>query len=704
MDTKASETAGTGNPHYQELLKTRALESLASTKTYVWRTTAAAIGLTVLVMVLAALALVSCLNQLTPSLPLSALIAMRAGTAAGFLLATCSLLLHCVGSGGRRRPFSIAAQGLALLLLLFVSTALLHAALGGIGWLDRILAALPPEIDWHAFGALHPVAGLGFLLCGLTLLLLDRRDRKEHYVAEYLAIALIFLSAIPLLGYFYRVTAMTQMVYSTNIPILSALAFLLFGMALLMARPRHRLMSIITRHAPGGQMLRRSVPHMLFLLVVLHWLADWGARQGFYDRSILPPMLTLIDGVLVLFIFWRAGGKVDHEYGARLQSAAELAEATALLIAVSDNTNDPIFVKDRQGRLIFANPATLRRLALSWEQAKYRGSREIFPRREDADRIDIDDIRIMNGGVSETLEQTVQLPNETVTFQTTKAPWFGQQGQVMGVIGIATDISERKRAEDSLRRRELELERTIAQRTALLRELTNHLETIREEEKRAIARELHDNMGASLTALSMHLEGVYKVLPATEQWQNRQEQMRTLLNSLVATTRRIQTELRPNMLDLFGLKAAMAEQLEDFSQRTEIVCKSSLPDEDVAVDHKIEIAVYRMLQEILNNVSKHAQATQVDVILDIDEDRLALTVRDNGVGMSQERFENTTTHGLRGLNERATYLGGKVSFKAGEGKGTTVKIELPLTMLAATPADAQANTSSNTPGSAPSPS
>jgi PAS domain S-box-containing protein len=458
-------------------------------------------------------------------------------------------------------------------------------------------------------------------------------------------------------------------------------------MALLMARPHQRLMAIITRHAPGGQMLRRSLPQMLVLLVALHWLADWGARQGFYDRTSVPPLLTLIDGVLVLFIFWRAAGQVDREYGARLQSAAELAEATALLIAVSDNTNDPIFVKDSQGRLIFANPAYLRQLGLNWQEARHRRSRELFPDQEDAIRIDQDDARIMNGRVSETLEQTAQLPGGLVTtFQTTKAPWFGQQGQVMGVVGIATDISERKRAEDSLRQRELELERTIAQRTALLRELANHMETIREEEKRAIARELHDNMGASLTALSMHLEGVYKILPENEHWQHRRSQMQTLLSSLVATTRRIQTELRPNMLELFGLKAAIVEQLEDFGQRTEIVCNSSLPDEDIAVDRKIEIAVYRMLQEILNNVSKHARATQVDLILDIDEDRLALTVRDNGVGMSQQRFENTTTHGLRGLHERATYLGGQVRFAGGEGKGTTVVIELPMPGQA--PADA----------------
>ncbi|WP_230411175.1 PAS domain-containing protein [Collimonas humicola] len=679
MDNINSEASTSGNPHYQDLLKTRALDSLASTKTYVWRTTAAALAVSVLVLAVSALVLAASLYQITLPFSESQLTAMSANTAAGFLLATVSLTVQCLVVGPRRL-IMLFGQLLALLLLALAGAALLQNFTGGAGWLDTVLDQLtPPAKAWLASG-LHPMVAIGFIFAGSALLLLDFRLGKEQYVAEYLAISLLFLSAIPLLGYLYNVSAMTQMVYATSIPLLSALAFLLFGLALMMSRPRHRLMAIITRHAPGGQMLRRSLPQMLILLVGLHWLADWGTRQGLYDRSSLPPLLTLVDGVLVLFIFWRAGGKVDLEYGARLQSAAELAEATALLIAVSDNTNDPIFVKDRLGRLIFANPACLRRLGLSWEQAKYRRSREILPLAEDADKVDQDDLRIMNGGVSETLAQTMQLPDGIVTFQTTISPWFGQQGQVMGVVGIATDISERKRAEDSLKQRELELERTIAQRTALLRELANHMETIREEEKRAIARELHDNMGASLTALSMHLEGVYKILPQDAHWQSRQGQMQTLLSSLVATTRRIQTELRPNMLELFGLKAAIAEQLEDFGARTEILCKSSLPDEDITIDHRIEIAVYRMLQEILNNVSKHAHASQVEVILDIDEDRLALTVRDNGVGMSQERFENTSTHGLRGLNERATYLGGRVRFSAGKDKGTAVVIELPISV------------------------
>lgn len=678
QNTRNVSEASDDHPHYQDLLKNRALESLASTGIYASRTIASAVMLTLIVTAIAGLALACRFYGVDSKGALQQLATMHPDISLGFLCGGVSLLLQCSPMAGRR-PVKWLAQALAIFMLLVGAAALARLVFGTAGQFDQLLLLLRGATSGEA--RMHPVAAIGLVFSGLSLLALDYRARQQ-YPAEYLASLLIFFSAIPLLGYFYAVDAMTNMRYASAVPLAAALFFFLFGMALLMSRPGNLLMAIITRHAPGGQMLRRSLPQMLLLLVVLNWLADWGSRQGVYERTMVPPLLTLIDGVLLLFIFWRTAGKVDREYGARLQSAAELAEATALLIAVSDNTNDPIFVTDRAGSLIFANPACLRQLGMRWSEAKLRPSRDLFLCQGEAGRIEHDDVGIMEAGVSQTIQQTMQFQPGVMTFQVTKSPWSDSQGRVMGVVGIATDITERKRAEDSLRRRELELERTIAQRTALLRDLTNHMEDVREEEKRAIARELHDNMGAALTALSMHLDGVYKFLPKDAQWEERCVRIQDLLHSLVATTRRIQTELRPNMLDLFGLKAAITEQLDDFAERTAIHCRASLPDEQVSIDRKIEIAVYRMLQEILNNVAKHAQASEVVVVLDIDEDRLALTVRDNGIGIAQERIENIKTHGLRGLKERASFLGGNVVLKSGEAHGqkagTVVVIEVPL--------------------------
>jgi len=440
-------------------------------------------------------------------------------------------------------------------------------------------------------------------------------------------------------------------------------------------------MIVPTSSASGSRMLRRMLPQTLLLLLVLlvlNWLLATGALRGLYPNAMLAPLQTLANGVLLLLIFRRTARMVDREHEARLQTAADLSETKSLLVAVSDNTTDPIFVKNRDGVLVFANPATLQMLGKTREQAMHRPLRELLANLGEPERSEREDSRVMEERISVTVEHSLNLPQGTSTYSITKSPWLGPDGTVLGIVAVSTDISRRKEAEDALRARELRLEETVSRRTATLRHLADHLETVREEEKRAIARELHDDMGASLTSLSMHMEGAYPLLPSDSQWTARKAKIQTLLRSLVTTTRRMQTELRPTMLDLFGIKAAIHELTDDFRQRSNIACEVSLPDEDIAIGHKLEITIYRMLQEILNNVVKHAQASQVDVILDVDEDQVALTVRDNGIGMPPERQDSPSTYGLRGLQERAAFLGGGVSISAGRSGGTVVSVQLPL--------------------------
>jgi PAS domain S-box-containing protein len=437
--------------------------------------------------------------------------------------------------------------------------------------------------------------------------------------------------------------------------------------------------TVLVRNAPGARMLRRALPQMLILVVGMNALLYAGASNGLFSKAVLAPLLTAANSILLILIFWRAARTVNREHQARLQAAADLSEAMSLFIAVSDNTSDPILVKNRDGLLVFANPATLQILGKTRDEAMHRSVKDLFSGVGDAGQSELEDGRVMQERVSVTVEQSLRLPQGLCTYATTKSPWLGPDGSVLGVIAISTDISRRKEAEDTLRARELKLEETVSRRTATLRRLANHLETVREEEKRAIARELHDDMGSSLTSLSMHMEGAYPLLPGDAQWTERKAKIQTLLRSLVTTTRRIQTELRPTMLDLFGIKAAINELTDDFRQRSNLACEVSLPDEDVAIGHKLEITVYRMLQEMLNNVVKHAQASEVEVILDVDEDRVALTVRDNGVGMPSGRSDRPGAYGLRGLQERAAFLGGAVTVSAGRHGGTVVSVQLPLT-------------------------
>lgn len=435
----------------------------------------------------------------------------------------------------------------------------------------------------------------------------------------------------------------------------------------------------------GTRPLRRALLVALVMVAAANWLLDQGALHGLYPASLRLPLITLADCMVLLLLYWQVIRLAGREREERRRIAAGLSETVSMLAAASDNTADPIFIGNRDGLLAFANPASLRMLGKTREQALGQPLGALLAAAGGAGHEPLADMSVLRDKVSKTVEHSLGPSHASRTYATTVSPWLGPDGAALGVICISTDITGRKEMEDMLRARESRLEETISRRTATLRRLADHLETVREEEKRAIARELHDDMGASLTSLSMHMEGAYPLLPSDPQWTERKAKIQNLLRSLVTTTRRMQTELRPTMLDLFGIKAAIHELTDDFRQRGGIGYEVNLPDEDIAIGHKLEITLYRMLQEILNNVVKHAKASHVDIILDVDEDRVALTVRDNGIGIAPDKRDRPDVYGLRGLQERAAFLGGTVSFSDGRNGGTVVSVQLPLTSDQADP-------------------
>ena len=235
-----------------------------------------------------------------------------------------------------------------------------------------------------------------------------------------------------------------------------------------------------------------------------------------------------------------------------------------------------------------------------------------------------------------------------------------------------------------------QLEEKILLRTAQVRQLAGHLEAVREEEKRAIARELHDDIGSSMTALSMVLEGHFRQNADLPGVAKSAEKVRGLLKEVTQSTRRIQAGLRPNTLDSLGLVEAVRELVAEFSLRTQVVSAVHLPADDTAIPPALQVPLFRMLQEALNNVAKHAGAGHVTVTLARDDKDVVLTVKDDGVGITPERAGNAQTHGLLGMRERAAYLDGTAAISSQEGQGTTVAIRLPLSYGGMQPPGAQA--------------
>ncbi|MDB5762657.1 MAG: signal transduction histidine kinase [Herminiimonas sp.] len=608
---------------------------------------------------------------------------IKANTGAGFFLAGLSLWLQrdpFAASTAVRRFAKAIAQLLALALLLLGALTLVQDVLSIDINIDQILFRTPPELFTSHPGRMPLLTAACCMLAGAGLLLLDCATRNGHYPAEYCAAALAGIMSIPLIGYLYSVTAMVQVASSSGVASQTSILFILLAAGLLMARPRHRLMALWNSNAPGGHLLRRLLPASLLLLMLLDLLVEWGARRGFYSHESISPLVILLASSWLCVLFWRAALLLNREYDVRRKGEAALSDSNALLRAVSDNTPDAIFVKDRSGRMIFANPATLRMLDKDAEAVIGRTAADFYGDPADAQMVDANDRCVMASGRAEMVEETVNFPYGARTFYSTKAPWLNDRGEVLGLVGISTDITERKRIEDALKAHETQLEALVAARTAEVSELIGHLESTREEEKRAIARELHDDLGSALTALNMHLAILFKQMPAEPNLTERSMQIKALLSSVTQTTRRIQVGLRPDKLDIFGIKAAIAEQALEFENYTGVTCGTSLPDEELAYAPQIDIALFRMVQEALNNIAKHANATHVDVILDDTDDNVILSIRDNGVGIPVRQPAFTVTHGLRGMRERAGYLGGDVKIISAPGKGTNIVITLPKTM------------------------
>jgi PAS domain S-box-containing protein len=231
---------------------------------------------------------------------------------------------------------------------------------------------------------------------------------------------------------------------------------------------------------------------------------------------------------------------------------------------------------------------------------------------------------------------------------------------------IASDLSETKRAEQELRAS-----------SEQLRNLTAHLQSVREEERARISREVHDELGQSLTAMKMDLAWLAGRLPQRDgPMLKRIRSTQQLADSIIQSIRRISTELRPAVLDL-GLAAAVEWQVQEFEARSGIRCKVRLLTRQVVASNA-STAMFRIFQETLTNVARHAKATRTEVVLQKQRDRLVLLIHDNGRGFDQADPSLSKSLGLLGMRERAAILGGRVTISSAPGKGTTVTASIPL--------------------------
>ncbi len=270
--------------------------------------------------------------------------------------------------------------------------------------------------------------------------------------------------------------------------------------------------------------------------------------------------------------------------------------------------------------------------------------------------------------------------------------------KVRGAVVTFVDITERRRAEEALRQAHDGLELRVQERTAelsdalaQLRKLSAWLDEVREEERTRIAREVHDELGSLLVALKMDVNWLDKRLSEQEartadaaqdmraQMRSKCHNMSRLIDGAVDNVGRIITDLRPSILDHQGLWAALEWQAQEFAQSAELALGWDMRvPEPPPLPAPAAMAVFRIFQEMLSNVGRHAHARSIAVRIAVEDGMLELRVRDDGVGAAPQVFEAPTAYGVMGMRERARYLGGQLKITSQIGQGCLFQLRMPL--------------------------
>ena len=346
----------------------------------------------------------------------------------------------------------------------------------------------------------------------------------------------------------------------------------------------------------------------------------------------------------------------------RQRAHEQIQASEARLVAFADHSPAVMFLKDREGRYRLVNEQFLRRFGLRRDQVIGRTDLELFPR-DQALRFAANDAKVLSRGAPLEFEESARYVDGERISVVVKFPVPDASGAVTGVGGVATDITEQKSSEAALR--------AAADN---LQALTRRLVEAEEAERRRIARELHDRVGQNLSALNINLDLALGATPGASPLRRRIEDSVSLVDATLQSIENVMAELRPPLLDEFGLGAALGWYAEEFSRRIGIaVVLRDGKDAAAGLRREAAVALFRIAQEALNNVAKHAGAKHVHVELAGEAEEIVIRVADDGAGFDPAAAAHGKRWGMKTMRERAEAAGGRLEVESAPGEGTLVR-------------------------------
>jgi len=354
---------------------------------------------------------------------------------------------------------------------------------------------------------------------------------------------------------------------------------------------------------------------------------------------------------------------------ARKKAEAALRASEEYFREVIENVSDIIFVVDRSGTIKYTSPSIERVLGYPAKEVVGKNAFQ-FIHPSDARRSLVvfwKSVRLKENSIHDTF--CIVHKDGSERFLEGLGKNLLDHPSIAGFIMIVHDVTENRRAEAALR-----------ESRDQLRKLTVRLETVREKERKYIAHEMHEEFGQILSAIKIQMSGFARKYSQDKVFVSDMREVSGFIDEAIQSVRKISTDLWPGVLDLLGLTTAIEWQAKEFSKQFKIACNVDVPPKGVHLPEQSSIILFRMLQDALKNVAEHAQASSVQIRLNVDVENVELTVEDNGKGISEEQMNSPSSIGLVLLKERALSIGGSAEIKTIEGKGTTVFIRTPRSM------------------------
>jgi len=352
---------------------------------------------------------------------------------------------------------------------------------------------------------------------------------------------------------------------------------------------------------------------------------------------------------------------VIRDIAERKQAEKALKKSEKKYRDLVDNTLVGIFTADIKGNILYVNETLIR--MLGFESTEEIISEGVLARYKHPEERDVLIERLKQEGPVKDFEVEILTKTNKAINVLLSAVLDGDF-----LSGMIMNITERKRIEEELTKSHEQL-----------RSLSAHLQSVREESQKLLAREIHDELGQDLTALKMDLSWLKGRLRQDQKFlREKAAAMTELSDAMIQTVKRITARLRPALLDNLGVEAALEWEVGEFAKRTGIGYELAVEPKELNLDSDRYTVVYRIFQEALTNIARHAQATSVEAALRVGSGRLEMEISDNGAGITEEQIASPRSFGIIGIRERVLQWGGEAVIKGIKGRGTTLTVTIPL--------------------------